>query len=327
MCLKGRICADYLQIYLYPDSDEIHLDEFLSYGQYQLKSGIPVIIGDFDSTTKIKARVSSSVVRTNEATSFLVGMDIKASTESFGTFILYNCDMAVTRVSGISATAVDDIVNCRATGDIYGGRYIFGSTIYSNKIFNFKEIANSHIELAGDRHSTGIHLADVISSSTIIDKMGEYHDTYPTYCSADTILDSNFFITGRFLKIKTAIINSTIEYNEPLSQYDRQTVVVAEKDIIISKSSIKASCHFIVSSINYSCFGLIGVSISDGGSYSINNLSCSLTVTQNISNYYGHKYTCSAAVKGKGCITDCQIIASGNVNSVSFACSDIWYRF
>lgn len=323
-CLRKRICADYLQIYLYPDSDEINLSEFLYYGQYDLASGIPVIIGDFDSKTKIKARASSSVVRTmNGATSFLVGMDIKVAAESFGTFILYNCDLAFSREKISFETAVDDIVNCRVTeGNIYGGRYIFGSTICVYNVFLFEEIANSHIELAG-RLDADTYLADIVSSSTIIVKR-EHYEQYTIRCGAGTILDSNFFITGSFLKAKTAIINSIIECSD-ISLYYRQSAVDVEKDIIISKSSIKASCHFILrSALDYSCFGLTGVSISDGGSYSINNLICSLTVTQNASNYYGHKYTCSVAVKGKGCTTDCQIIASSNVGTVGFSCYDIW---
>lgn len=323
-CLRRHICADYLQIYLYPDSDEINLSEFLFYGQYDLASGIPVIIGDFDSKTKIKARASSSVVRTtNGATSFLVGMDIKVAAESFGTFILYNCDLAFSRENSSFETSVDDIVNCRVTeGSIYGGRYIFGSTICVYNVSFFREIANSHIELASWRDSD-IYLADIVSSSTIIVKI-EHNDSYIIYCEADTILDSNFFITRSFLKVKTAIINSNIQCSD-IGIYYRQSAVVAGKDIIISKSSINASCHFILrSSLDYSCFGLTGVSISDGGSYSINNLICSLTVTQNASNYYGYKYTCSVAVKGKGCTTDCQIIASGNVGSVGFSCYDIY---
>ena len=140
-CLRKHICVDYLQIYLYPDSDEIDLGAFLYYGQYDLVSGIPVIIGDFDSKTKIKASISSSVVRPiNGARSFLVGLDIKVLTESFGTFILYNCDLAFREDSRYS-TAVDDIVNCRVTGSIYGGRYIFGSTICGYDAFSFREIA------------------------------------------------------------------------------------------------------------------------------------------------------------------------------------------
>ena len=324
-CLRRHICADYLQIYLYPDSDEINLSEFLYYGQYDLASGIPVIIGDFDSKTKIKARASSAVVRTmNGAMSFLVGMDIKVAAESFGTFILYNCDLAFSRENSSFETSVDDIVNCRVTeGSIYGGRYIFGSTVCVHNVHLFKEIANSHIELTGRRDSD-TYLADIVSSSTIIVKR-EHYEAYTVYCSVDTILDSNFFIIGNFLQVKNAIINSVIECSET-SSYHKRSAVIAGKDVIISNSSIKASCHFILRSIlDYSCFGLTGVSIPDGGNYSINSLTCSLTVTQNATNFYGHKYTCSVAVKGKGCITDCQIIASGNVNSVSFGCSDIWY--